>query len=220
MPPHPVIARPASTVLVIRDNPHLEVLMVRRPQRGFFGGLMVFPGGAIEDCDAAYGSDEDAAYRVAGLRETAEEVGFVLTDDGFENAPELRGADLLDHLAESGIDLGLARLTLVSRWITPPIAPKRFDTRFYLAPIDGDPDIRLDTQELEDWVWVRPNDALSRRESGDWSMILPTISHLRWLERQPDVLSAVSSALGADGLTIIEPIEENGHLAVRYRGDI
>ena len=216
----PVVARPASTVLLVRSNNGLEVLMVQRPARGFFGGLMVFPGGAVEPCDVdrarTEGGDQD--FRIAGLRETAEEVGVAVTPSGHIVSPRLRGAELLGEVA-AGEGWGTNRMTLVSRWITPRMAPKRFDTRFYLVPIDGDPEIRLDPGELVGHSWVSPGQALRNHATGDWAMILPTLSHLRWLERRSTIAEAVFAASGADGLTIVEPIEDEQELLVRYRGE-
>lgn len=219
MSSEPVIARPASTVLVVRSTGELEVLMVRRPDRGFFGGLMVFPGGAIEDCDLEIGGAyPDSEFRVAGIRETAEEVGFVITDSGHVSAPPKRGRDLLADVRVSGEKLGLDRMILVSRWLTPRFAPTRFDTRFYLVAFDGDPDIVLDPAEIEEHFWLSPSEALSRHAAGNWPMILPTIVHLRWLARWRTKEDAVEAARGADGMTIIEPISKDGNLLVRYRG--
>ncbi len=214
-----VAARPASTVLLVRSNNGLEVLMVQRPARGFFGGLMVFPGGAVEPCDIEIGGGKgDDDFRVAGLRETAEEVGVVVTPMGHVVSPHLRGAGLLDEVgAREG--WGTDRMTLISRWITPRVAPKRFDTRFYLVPIEGDPEVVLDPNELVGYSWVTPAQALSNHALGDWSMILPTISHLRWLARRSTVTEAELAASGADGLTIVEPIEREDGFLVRYRGE-
>jgi 8-oxo-dGTP pyrophosphatase MutT (NUDIX family) len=62
--------------------------MVQRPSQGFFGGLMVFPGGALESCDFAADVDfDDSEHRMAGIRETAEEVGFVVTSTGLVPSP-------------------------------------------------------------------------------------------------------------------------------------
>lgn len=216
----PVVPRPASTVLVVRSNGGLEVLMVRRPDRGFFGGLMVFPGGAVEDCDRAWSSSHsDAEFRVAGVRETAEEVGFIITESGFVPSPLVRGQVLLDQIATSGDSLGLDRLVLVSRWLTPRVAPTRFDTRFYIVSFEGDPDVVVDQNEIEEHFWTSPRAALKRHEDGEWAMILPTIAHLRWLSRRNTADDAVAAANGADGLTIIEPIAADGELLVRYRGE-
>lgn len=216
----PVVPRPASTVLVLRPNNGLEVLMVQRPDRGFFGGLMVFPGGAVEPCDeGVVSSHADARYRVAGLRETAEEVGVLVTGSGYVPAPSARGGALLEYAARAETGLGIDRMTLISRWVTPEMAPKRFDTRFYLVAIEGDPEIILDTNELVDFSWITPREALRKHSEDEWPMILPTVSHLRWLARWETITATVAAASGADGLTIIEPIESSEELLVRYRGE-
>jgi 8-oxo-dGTP pyrophosphatase MutT (NUDIX family) len=62
-------ARPAATVLVLRDDP-LRVLLVQRPGTGAFPSVLAFPGGAAEP------GDVDAATTAA--RETLEETGVVL----------------------------------------------------------------------------------------------------------------------------------------------
>jgi 8-oxo-dGTP pyrophosphatase MutT (NUDIX family) len=199
--------------MLVRDTDRgLEVLMVRRPARGFFGGLTVFPGGAIDPedgselaADVVISNDPERIYRVAALRELAEETGIALTVDGMLPAPDGRGMALLQAVKDAGMRLDGAALTLVSRWVTPDYAPKRFDTRFFLARADDAPDVRLDTVELVDHMWVTPSTALRRFETGELKMFLPTISHLRWLERCPNVDGAVTSALGADGRSLIKP---------------
>ena len=215
-----VPVRPASTVLVIRPSSGsgIEVLMVQRPSRGFFGGLMVFPGGALERCDFVPNpAFDDSEHRTAAIRETAEEVGFLVTSTGFVPSPRLKGGQLVDWWNSSGIDPGFERMTLVSRWVTPEGAPTRFDTRFYLVAIDDDPEIILDSDELVGHAWVKPRHAMDQVRQGTWQMILPTMSHLRWLSRHATVEGAVAAAGGADGQTVIEPVASDGELRVRYR---
>ncbi len=69
MPAH---ARPAASVLVLRDAPAgAEVLLVRRtPRARFMPGVWVFPGGAV-------GPDDDGPAGAA-VREAAEEAGLEL----------------------------------------------------------------------------------------------------------------------------------------------
>src|SRR5437667_11277995 len=98
-------ARPAASVMVLRD-PGPEVLLVQRnPEARFMGGAWVFPGGAV-DRDEGHGQD---ALRTAAVREVAEEAGIAL------QAP----ADLIPF----------------SRWITPAQVKTRFDTWFFLAEL-------------------------------------------------------------------------------------
>ncbi|MGE0233025.1 MAG: NUDIX domain-containing protein, partial [Flavobacteriaceae bacterium] len=155
-----VPVRAAATVMLIRETDRLEVLMVRRHhQIDFMSGAMVFPGGKVEQADAdprwaehAKGWDTvpdlERAARVAAVREAFEESGVVI---GAENSAashaemlETRKAidagtlPFLDFIKEQDIEIDIGCLTLFSRWRTPPIAPKRFDTFFFLAPVPAD----------------------------------------------------------------------------------
>lgn len=211
--------RPAASAVIVRDTPDgIETLMVERPGRGYFGGLHVFPGGAVDDADSSEvaralvpGDEPDRSHRCAALRETAEEIGWVLTEEGVVPAPDLRGIDLLHALA--GSRLAGERMALISRWVTPIDAPVRFDTWFYLVPVGEVPPVRLAGDELVSHMWVRPAAALEMGESGSLSLILPTATHLRWLSRSHDVAGALASASGADGRSLIEPTRmEDGSL--------
>jgi 8-oxo-dGTP pyrophosphatase MutT (NUDIX family) len=70
----PTRARPAASVIVLRDSPGgPEVLLVQRnPAQRFMGGAWVFPGGAVHD--------EDGQPAEAGRRELEEEAGLSLSD--------------------------------------------------------------------------------------------------------------------------------------------
>ena len=92
-PLSPAPALPAATILLVRDRPALEVLMVKRHhQIDFASGALVFPGGKIEPGDAdpawaehcrgwdAHPADE-RPLRIAALREAFEESGVLLARD-------------------------------------------------------------------------------------------------------------------------------------------
>jgi 8-oxo-dGTP pyrophosphatase MutT (NUDIX family) len=108
-------ARPASTVLLVRDPPAapgaFEIFMlVRHRQIEFASGALVFPGGSVDAgdreiiadpslYDGVDGLTEDAlAFRIAGLRETFEESGILL-------ARRRGGAELIDGAAGTQIAL-------------------------------------------------------------------------------------------------------------------
>lgn len=216
-----VLPRPAASVLLVRDiDARLEVLVVERPARGFFGGLYVFPGGAVDPVDhselarrVVSGPTQDHEYRAAALREVAEEVGLALMAGGVVAAPDLRGESLYASFDGNGSRLDGAGLVLISRWVTPTNAPVRFDTRFYVAAVDDAPPIRLDPDELVGHMWAVPDDVLAMHQREELALVLPTLIHLRWLTRRTDVGDVLASARGADGRTLIEPGEmEDGSL--------
>ncbi|MBV8577288.1 MAG: hypothetical protein JOZ58_19885 [Acetobacteraceae bacterium] len=89
-----VAPRPASTILLLRDNAathEIEVfMMVRHRQIEFQSGALVFPGGSVDKNDREIiargelysgGEGLDAAtlgFRIAAIRETFEESGILL----------------------------------------------------------------------------------------------------------------------------------------------
>ena len=224
-----VEARAAATVMLIRDSGDgIEVLVVHRRPRGFFGGLTVFPGGAVDPVDASglandvvTGNHLDQEFRVAALRELAEETGLALSIDGVVSAPDRRGEDLLSTLGTLRVRLDGSALTLVSRWVTPEEAPTRYDTRFYVVGVDDTPEVRIDRDELVGHMWVAPEDALAMYAEGTWEMFLPTVAHLRWLERRPTVDDAVAAAHGADGRSLVEPrrMEDGSFVPIHLPAD-
>jgi 8-oxo-dGTP pyrophosphatase MutT (NUDIX family) len=191
-----VIPEPAATVILLREGDPFEVLMVERNARGMFGSLMVFPGGGVETRDVPAGRDraDEESHRNAAIRELAEETGILLTPEGAVSA---RSVD--------GRPTAASSLVLVSRWVTPEYAPRRYDTRFYLAFCDNTPEVVIDTNELVDHAWLTPSQALDRHERDHVQMILPTLAHIRWLMRRVSIRDALDSAREADARTMVRP---------------
>ena len=63
-------AIPAATVVLLRDAPELEVLMLHKTSKIAFGGMWVFPGGRVDPEDHPEDGDIDQAARNAAARET------------------------------------------------------------------------------------------------------------------------------------------------------
>ncbi|MDH4385651.1 MAG: NUDIX domain-containing protein [Caulobacter sp.] len=228
----PAAIRSAATILLVRDDPGFEVLMVKRHhQIDFASGALVFPGGKT------HGGDHDPAWvdhclgwadieegqrplRIAAVREAYEETGIILgrhpdgrSFSGDERAARSRGEvdrqerSFLSLVVELGIVLDIAALTVFARWITPSMMPKRFDTWFYVAKADGDQIAACDGRETVDAEWIHPHEALRLAETGERTIIFPTRMNLQLLGESGCGDEAVAKA-GARPLVTVEPMVE------------
>lgn len=155
----------AGTVVVLRDAPSgIEVLLIRRPDRGTFPGAWVFPGGKVEDADRRSGAAEVDDARRAGIRETFEEVGLVTG--------------------------GLVPWSL---WHPPAEAPVRIRTWFFVAADPGG-ELRPFADEVAGAVWVSPAEGLARHGAGEWILFPPTWLTLHQLSAFADVGSVIGAA--------------------------
>ena len=212
-------ARPASTVVLLRQAHPFDVFLVRRSDSiAFMGGAHVFPGGRvdaedhIEDIDAlgegmtaaiARMSDVSAgvavAHHVAALRELFEEAGVLLARP--LATPPARLAeyrrDLLagttafaDIIRRERLRLALDELAYFAHWVTPEIETRRFDTRFFLARApDGQTPVH-DDGETSHSEWLAPLAAIERSRDGRISLPPPTWTTLSMLAKF-DSLDAV-----------------------------
>src|SRR3954451_13304686 len=144
--------------MLVRDRPDLHVFVVlRNPALVFAPGATVFPGGAVDPVDA-----EDA--RRLGI-------------------DEFRVAAARECLEETGIPLDPMTLHEFDRWVTPVGAPRRYDTRFFVARAPEGHEGEHDGSELVASSWVRPLDALAAYARGEIDLILPTQRSLEMLAR-------------------------------------
>jgi 8-oxo-dGTP pyrophosphatase MutT (NUDIX family) len=225
----PVPARPASTVLLLRDGAEgLEVFMVvRHRQIEFASGALVFPGGRVDPGDRAIaealpglGPPEAGALRVAAVRETFEECGVLLARP--RGAAELLDAARLarieaEHraalcrgerpfaevLAAEDLLPATDRLVPFAHWITPVSRPKRFDTHFFLAAAPPDQAARHDGGESVESVWIRPAQALAETEAGLRKLVFATRMNLVRLARYASVQQAFAEAAAAPVVTVL-----------------
>jgi 8-oxo-dGTP pyrophosphatase MutT (NUDIX family) len=164
--PHTAAVHAASVVIVRDGGDGLEVLMVKRPPGGNFGGYWVFPGGKVDKDDAdPADTDEMARFRRAAAREAHEECQLVVTTDD---------------------------IATISYWEPPPRADVRFGTWFFLAEHPGT-EIVIDGDEIVAYEWVRPADGHQRRDEGDFDLAPPTwvtLETLRSFDRVADALAA------------------------------
>lgn len=193
-------AIPAATLVLFRDRAGLppELLMVERSgEMAFAAGAMVFPGGRIDPDDRLLAgrfsalAPDDAAARIAAIRETIEESGLAA---GLVPAPDAeRLRTLRDALAAGdtpfsalldaqGIDLDLDQLTPFARWWPKHPNMRIFDTRFYVAASAADaPDPLVDATENVRALWTSAAEVLARAEAGEAHIIFPTRRNLERL---------------------------------------
>ncbi len=194
---------PASTILLVRQaGSAIEVVMGLRPNRGAFGGMWVFPGGAVDDDDRARANDDDEAWRLAALREMAEETGIVLATSPVGHWD---GDGLYEALDVSGGRLCHEALIYLSNWVTPRPVRKRFDTRFYLAAGSAEHAPQVMSEEFERVGWFEVGQALRSKTSGAMPMIFPTVAHLKYLASFSTVEALEAETRLLDRIPQIEP---------------
>lgn len=211
-------AIPAATVIVVREPGEgraPELLMVERAQgMAFAGGALVFPGGRIDEEDrtlAAALAFEDAAERVAAIRETVEETAIPVGLDPLPSRDEAlslqrdlaAGRPLFQLLAEHRLTLAPETLVPLARWVPKFHAKRRFDTLFFLAAAPpGDWQPNAQPGECTGAFWVTAAEVLKRDRAGEAQLIFPT---RRTLERLAQHSSFAAMAADAKAHTI-EPI--------------
>jgi 8-oxo-dGTP pyrophosphatase MutT (NUDIX family) len=185
------------------------------------------------------------AFWVAALRECFEEAGVMLAQrrdrghpadgalldtsdpDTAERFADYRDAlnngstRLLDVCEEEGLVLAADDVHYVSHWITPELAPKRFDTRFFITAAPPGQVARHDDAETIATIWVRPKDALARNAAGDIELLPPTVSNLRTIESFRSTVEVMEWARQVTDVPTVLPVVlfEDGHLLVLRPGD-
>jgi 8-oxo-dGTP pyrophosphatase MutT (NUDIX family) len=194
-------------------------------------GRLDLPAGALRSRLAEPALDERAAaaLHVAALRETFEETG-VLYAPGVDAASAARAWQRLRQgrrfgalLAQMALRLAASRLQPWSRWITPAVGGvvrKRFDTRFFLAPMPAGQLARHDEREAVESLWLTPQTALRRYWERSIELAPPQIMSLAHLARQGCVADALAQAQGRPPPLIEpEPFEQDGVHMLCYPGD-
>lgn len=245
-PAQPAAARPAATMVLLRDaapaagseggrlneDAGAEVLLLQRERTtAFVPGAYVFPGGRVDAGDAdprlaeqARGRPAEwhppAEYWMAAVRETFEEAGVLLARAGGEEWARDASSDrameawreellqdrvvLLEVLRGLDAHVALDDVVYFAHWITPAIEPRRYDTRFFLARLPPGRSVRADPREMNDAVWLTPEDALERFRNGELPMVFPTVRTLETLAGQQSAAAALDAFRGRE-VPALEP---------------
>ena len=204
--PDPAMPRPAATVVLLRPGPAgPEILLTQRPSTmAFAGDMFVFPGGRVDEADAdsrlaGAVPPDDAPFAVAAVRELFEEAGVLLVERRDGRAPDVAAVAgarraLLDGettlpLVADALELRLRTdlLAPIAHWTTPPIMPRRFDTRFFAAELPADAEPAFATEEVVSHRWLSARAALDAMAAGEVALWLPTAATLQQLAYARDL---------------------------------
>ncbi len=201
----PVAAKPSATIVVLRDGSNgLELLLVKRRAGDAFGENFTFPGGVVDDDEAAshdYSqqrtrdeanailsvSDGGLDYYSAAIRELFEETGILMarnsTGDWCQDCTDLnvlrKKVDLgelpwSEFLNQQNLLMASDALHYFAYWETPLSLPKRWSTRFFLAVSPPGQDATHDGSELTESRWTSASDALAHHREGSIKLPFPT----------------------------------------------
>jgi 8-oxo-dGTP pyrophosphatase MutT (NUDIX family) len=98
-----------------------------------------------------------------------------------------RSVSLAEMLARRGLILRSDLLRPWSRWITPAVEPRRFDTRFFSAALPAGQRTRDVGGEASAVEWISPADALEAGRARRIQLWLPTAMTLAELAEYQDV---------------------------------
>ena len=182
--------------------------MVQRHAKSSFGAAYAFPGGVIDDDDAAVHEfcsglstiqankrlgvkNGGLDYFSAAIRELFEESGVLLANvsDLDEDLCAVRdslndGSERWsDFVTRSRLKLHCDQLHYFSHWVTPPSQPKRYSTRFFLVELPKGQVAEHCGGELTDSCWITAHDMLEAGRAGTVELHFPTIKTLESIAR-------------------------------------
>lgn len=193
----PSIPKDAASIVLMRNTRDPHLYWVKRADTlAFMAGVTAFPGGQRDTADGEIPvlnaeSPESAQMITCAIREMFEETG-VLIALGIEHISKEQLASLRQDLLKgsrsfksilmtTGASLDANLLTPAGRWVTPPFAPRRFDTWFFLGwlPKNQEPEIIIG--ELVKGGWIAPQQALNSWQKGEVLLAPPTLHIIRTL---------------------------------------
>ena len=188
------------------------------------------------------------SFWVAALRECFEEAGVLVAEPIGSGGPDAGGPDalldttdpevgrrfaayrdavnegslrLLDVCRAENLRLATDTVHYVSHWITPELAPRRYDTRFFVTVAPAGQTASHDDGETIATIWVRPAQALAREVAGEIELLPPTIANLRSIEGFTSAAEVMAWARAITEVTTILPVVlvEDGRVLILRPGD-
>lgn len=203
--------RPAATAVVLRSLAQgFEVLLLCRSKKSTFAdSVWVFPGGGVEQNDFVSPLNDKNTGKEQNL----------------ENEKELeqatRHAAVRETLEECGLSLSVEGLVPYSHWTTPVGPPRRYSTWFYFYLLEDEyAQVVVDNEEIVDFQWLTPSDALEKQAQGELSLLPPTFVTLEALSRFQDAQLAIEQLKTTEFVTILPKATRQGNTTIMlYPGD-
>ncbi|MBL0922957.1 MAG: NUDIX domain-containing protein [Sphingomonadaceae bacterium] len=217
-------------MVIFRENPDsgspLLLMVERIKAMAFAGGAAVFPGGKVDAADFDYADMlsadlplDEAAARLAAIRETIEEAGLALGLAGVTDPADCGAAREALHDGESlqavcnrhGWAPDFNKLVPWSRWRPPAFegASRVFDARFYLVDAGNSaPLATVDNTENTALFWASAADALQCADDGKIKIIFPTRRNLERLAMFGSFDSAAAHAAEHPVSTVLTYIDK------------
>jgi 8-oxo-dGTP pyrophosphatase MutT (NUDIX family) len=170
-----VHARPAASLLVMRQDGATRLLMARRnAKHRFMPNVLVFPGGAVDEADyhARVASPLKPAVRSRLERGVEHRLAHALACAAARELTEEVGLSLGDPPA-------LGSLDYLCRAITPPDRAMRFDAHFFLVDESAVTGTLRASDELEEPAWYTVQEAQEGELAAATKAVLWQFS--RWL---------------------------------------
>lgn len=179
------------------------------------------------------------AFWVAAIRESFEEAGVLLAYDSHGSIVDLDAAAdvhrwaqhrtevdsgrrrLIEICDSEGLRLAVDGMHYFGHWITPVGAPRRYDTRFFIAAAPSNQTPLHDDHEVIANEWLRPADGVRRVAEGELTMLPPTIASLKAMERFDTAAAALAAATEITHVPTILPrvIATDGGMRIVLPGD-
>lgn len=196
-------------MLLYKHDPDLQLLFVQRPGGAdFAAGAWVFPGGSVHADDETHADP----HRAAAVRELFEEAGVLFAKKGERFATDAEAATVRDRVAQGrgytqalsalGLTPAYDELVYFTRWITPEVVRKRFDTRFYLAPLPAGQTVHPQPGEVVDWRWVSPAAVLA---DDTFNLVFATRRVLESVAAEERLEAFIERARALDDIPPVQP---------------
>ncbi|TKR76070.1 hypothetical protein L596_017269 [Steinernema carpocapsae] len=135
------------------------------------------------------GHKSDYPFRVAALRELFEETGILfVTDrrskkrvvlttvkdgklDGWRRKIRANPSKFSELFTDFNLDL--EALKPWSNWLTPVTFKHRYDTLFFVIPVDDEIEVQMCDKEMSEWLWITPREILERNCQSETGLLPP-----------------------------------------------